>query len=72
MVGPTPGVLSTEEHRVGREGCDQSKDDRPRELPKGHAYLLAVGGTLAFERLFVRDSCRTANPSALLLVFRVE
>jgi hypothetical protein len=71
MVGSTPGMLSTEEHCVGRESRDQSKDDCARKLPKGHTPLLAVGGTPAFEQAFVRDSCRTANPSVLLSVYKV-
>lgn len=70
MVGPTPSVLSTEEHGVGRKGCDQPKHECARELPKGHPLFLATRGTPAFERLFVRDSHRTANPWVLLPVYR--
>ncbi len=70
MVGSAPGMLSTEEHGVGCEGRDQPKDGRTRELPKGHIPFLAVGGTPAFERVFVRDLSRTANPWALLPVYR--
>lgn len=70
MVGPTPGVLSTEERGVGRESRNQPKDDCAGKLPEGHTCLLAARGSLAFEHLFVRDSSRTANPSALLPVYK--
>ena len=71
MVGPAPGVLPAEEDGVGHEGGHQSQDDRARKLPQGHPRLLAVIGSPAFEHPFVRDSRPTANPSALLPVYRV-
>jgi hypothetical protein len=69
MVGPTPSMLSAEQGGVGDEGGDQSEDGHPRKLPQGHALLLAAGWPAAFERPFVRDWRRTANPSALLPVY---
>lgn len=71
MVGPTPSVLPAEEDGVGHESGDETQDRRARKLPQGHPHLLAAEGSPAFEHPFASDSGPTANPSALLPVYRV-